>query len=266
MGETSRFREYFSDVITTMENKSVKEHTMRRSKQHRWTLVQTALAAMIVVALGATLVAAAYDDDQYDQQSWQQQQSQDRQQRSMQDQGSWQQRQQSGMMQGRNQQIERQVANQLRQEGFGQEGQIMVLATGNRVILLGTVPQQNQKQQIEEVANQVSGVQQVDNRLQVSEGTGRLNDQQLQQRIQQQLRSQTSAGQNIQVQVRNGRVMLSGQVNDWQEMADVLEAAFAAGAQNVTSQLSTTGQTQYGMGQGQYGTGQYGTSQTDRGY
>ena len=44
------------------------------------------------------------------------------------------------MMQGRNQQIERQVANQLRQEGFGQEGQIMVLATGNRVILLGTVP------------------------------------------------------------------------------------------------------------------------------
>lgn len=250
---------------------------MRRFKQHRWTLVQTALASMIVAALGATIVAAAYDYDQEDQQGWQQQQYQNRQpSQSMQDQGSWQQQgQRSGMMQGRNQQIERQVANQLRQEGFGQEGQIMVLAVGNRVILLGTVPEQNQKQQIGQVTNQVPGVQQVDNRLQVSQGTGRMNDSQLQQRIQQQLRSQTSAGRNIQVQARNGRVTLNGQVNDWQEMADVLEAAFAAGAQNVTSQLSTAGQSQYGMGQdqrrgrqdtGQYGYDQQGAAPPDRRY
>lgn len=231
---------------------------MRRSKQHRGTLVHKALAAVIVVALGATIVAAAYDYDQESQQD-RQQPYQGRQQRSMQSQGqdSWQQGRQSGM-QGRNQQIERQVANELRQEGFGQEGQIMVLATGNRVILLGTVSDQDQKQQAEEVTNQVSGVQQVDNRLQVSRGTGRQDDSQLQQTIQQQLRNRTSAGQNIQVQARNGRVTLSGQVNDWQEMADVLEAAFAAGAQNVTSQLSTTGQSQYSAAQDQWRSQQQG--------
>ncbi|MEN6337894.1 MAG: BON domain-containing protein, partial [Phycisphaerales bacterium] len=259
---------------------------MRRSQQHSKFRVRTVVAAILVAALCTGLALAAYDDDQSSQQgqqSWQQGQNQDRQQSSMQsqdqDQGSWQQQgQRSGMSQGRNQQIERQVANELRQQGFGQNGQIMVLAIGDRVILLGTVPDQQQKDQIDQAANQVSGVQQVDNRLHVSTGSARQNDSQLRRQIEQQLRNQTAAGQNVQVQVRNGRVTLNGQVDNWQEVADVLDTAFASGARNVTSQLNASqGQSamsqsdrgyQSGMGQdqwqGQQGAGQ--SSQTNRGY
>lgn len=230
---------------------------MGRREQYNRTLVQATLAAMLVVAICATVAVAAYEDDQSSQQSWQQQQpTQSHQQGSMQDQSSWQQQpgQRTGMAQARNQQLERQVASQIRQEGFGQEGQIMVLALGNRVVLLGTIPDQQQKDRIDQTVNQVSGVSQVDNRLHVSTGAGRQNDSQLQQRIQQQLQNQTSAGQDVQVQVRNGRVTLSGQVNNWQDVANVLESAFAAGAQNISSQLTTTSQGQSAM------------SQTDRGY
>ncbi|OHB63618.1 MAG: hypothetical protein A2Y76_03360 [Planctomycetes bacterium RBG_13_60_9] len=226
------------------------------------------LAALAMMALGAGPVAplgagaaGAYDDDSqsygqgqspgrygqdpYGQQRQQQQydeQSQQQQQRTQRGRST------SSALQGRNQQLERQVANQLRQEGFGEEGQILILATGSRVILLGNVPDQNRKQQAEEVTQQVSGVQQVDNRLHVQRQAGRLDDDQLEQSVQRQIeRLASDQAQNIQVRVQNGRVTLQGRVDSWQNMADVIDAAFAAGAQQVASQLTTSGQPSAGM-------------------
>jgi len=241
---------------------------MRRSQQHSKIRVRTVVAAILVAALCTGLALAAYDDDQSSQQG---QQYQDRQQSSSmqsQDQDTWQQQgQQSGMSQGRNQQLERQVASELRQQGFGQNGQIMVLALGDRVILLGTVPDQQQKDQITQTTHQISGVQQVDDRLHVSTGSGRESDSQLRRQIEQQLQNQTAAGQNVQVQVRNGRVTLNGRVDNWQEVADVLDTAFASGARNVTSQLTTSvGQSPMSQSDRGYQSGMGQGSQTDRGY
>ena len=136
-----------------------------------------------------------------------------------------------GMQANRNQQLERQVASQLRDQGLGQQGQLLVLAVGNRVILLGATPDQNEKQQAEQISQQVSGVGQVDNRIVVLSQARRKSDTQLQQDIRQQLsRLPNGIGRNIQVQARNGRIILRGQVNDWIAMADAIHAAFNAGA------------------------------------
>ena len=152
----------------------------------------------------------------------------------------------AGMQGNRNQQLERQVASQLRDQGLGQQGQILVLAIGNRVILLGQVPDQNQKQQADQITRQASGVGQVDNRLVVLSEATRKSGTQLTQDIQRQLsRLPGDAGQNIQVQSRNGRIILRGQVDNWLAMADAIQAAFTAGAPYVVSQITTTGQGQY---------------------
>jgi hypothetical protein len=94
---------------------------------------------------------------------------------------------QAGMQGDRNQQLERQVASQLRAQGLGQQGQLLILAVGTRVILLGEVPSQNEKQQVEQITDQVQGVGQVDNRIVVLSQAQRESDGQLQQAVQQQL-------------------------------------------------------------------------------
>jgi len=162
----------------------------------------------------------------------------------------------AGMQGNRNQQLEKQVASQLRDQGLGQQGQILVLAIGNRVILLGQVPDQNLRQQADQAAHQVSGVSQVDNRLVVLSETTRKSGTQLTRDIQNQLnRLPANAGQNIQVQSRNGRIILRGQVDNWSVMADAIQAAFTAGAPYVVSQITTAGQRPYATrsGYGQYG-------------
>ncbi len=177
-----------------------------------------------------------------------------------------------GMQANRNQQLEKQVASRLRDQGLGQQGQLLVLAVGNRVILLGATPDQNEKQQAEQISLQVSGVGQVDNRIVVLSQARRKSDTQLQQDIRQQLsRLPNGMGRNIQVQARNGRIILRGQVNDWIAMADAIHAAFNAGASYIVSQI-TTGQMDRGygrmgtdQGRGQTGQGRYGAGQQSQG-
>ncbi len=170
---------------------------------------------------------------------------------------------QRGMQANRNQQLERQVAGQLRDQGLGQQGQLLVLAVGNRVILLGAAPDDNEKQQAEQITQQVSGVGQVDNRIVVTSQARRKSDTQLQRDIQQQLsRLPNGVGRNIQVQARNGRIVLRGRVNDWMAMADAIHAAFNAGAPYIVSQI-TTGQMDRSYGRA--GTQQGRSSQMDQG-
>jgi len=172
------------------------------------------------------------------------------------DQTSQQQGSPAGAQADRNQHLERQVAGRLRDQGLGRRGQLLVLAVGNRVILLGAVPDQDEKQQAEQISQQVSGVGQVDNRIVVFSQSRRKSDAQLQRDIQQQLsRLPNGTDQNIRVQARNGRITLRGQVNDWPSMADAIHAAFNAGASYIVSQI-TTGQ--MGRSYGRDTTDQYG--------
>lgn len=215
--------------------------------RNRWTLV---MAAVTIAALIAGPGATAYSQQNRQLgQQLSQEQSQQQQYEQWQDRQSNQQRgrqsQRSAMSQQRDRQMERRVAQALRQGGFGEEGQILILATQDDVILLGSVPERNQIRQIEQTAQQAAGRRQIDVRLQVSDGRGQMSASQLEQRIQQQVRQgQPQLARQIDVRAQQGEVTLNGEMDNWHEMADVIEAAFAAGAERVTSRLSVSDEQQ----------------------
>ncbi len=234
---------------------------MKTFRQHKRMPACTVLATTALMIVSPSM-PAAYDQrsrreprqqQQYEGQTYQQEQP-------------MQPSRPLNVSQCRNPEIEQQVAQRLRQQGFGEEGRILILAVGNRVILLGTVPDQNMKQQAARVAQQASGAREIDNRLQVRRQTRQMNDVQLEQNVQQQLPSDLA--QDLQVQAQNGRVTIQGTVRSWQDVADAVEAAFAAGAQQVTSRLTVGGDQlgtqrefdEYGQPRpSRYGTGATGT-------
>jgi len=207
-----------------------------------------ALAITLVLTVGVGLTTADYrqEDRQQDQNLPWQAPSQDQ----SQQQGDRQSRQ-PGRGQGqqqRNVQLEQQIASQLEEQGFGAQGEIMILATGNQVILLGTVPSQSQSRQVEQAVQQAASGLQVDNRLHARAQARRVPDEQLQSSIQDQLPQDLSS--DVRIQARNGTVTMQGQVDSWTQMADAIDAAFAAGATQVNSQLNVSGMAAAG-GQGQ---------------
>jgi hyperosmotically inducible protein len=198
--------------------------TFTQSKGMQWCAVLALAAIMIFLAGPAT---AAYN--QGTNQSNQNQSGQ----------GSYESSQAGSPAAGstaRNLPLERRIASQLRSQGYGQTGQIMILATGNKVILLGTVPDDNMKSGAERIAKQVSSGATVDNRLHVVKQAQQLSDTQLQTKVGDNLPGDTA--KTINVQAMNGTVSLQGHVKDWAQAADVIDAAFAAGAQRVNSRLT----------------------------
>jgi osmotically-inducible protein OsmY len=139
----------------------------------------------------------------------------------------------------RNMRLEQQIAGQLRQQGYGTQGEIMILATGNRVILLGTVPDQRTKNGAENIAKQTSSGARVDNRLHVNAQAKRLPDAELEKDTYDNLGGDLS--QSVQVRAQNGMVALQGQLDNWNQVADAIDAAFKAGASQVNSQFSVAG-------------------------
>jgi osmotically-inducible protein OsmY len=200
-----------------------------------------ALAGMIVLAGPA---AAAYTQRNAPQgQAFTEQQEQERENATGEDvdrsdqERTWQgQRDTAATSAARNVPLERQIASQLRSQGYGQAGQIMVLATGNRVILLGNVPDREAKNGAEEIAEQAASGARVDNRLHVVEQPRQVTDAQLQSRVTDKLSG--DAAKTVRVQAQNGTVVLQGHLNNWSQAADAIDAAFAAGAQRVNSQLT----------------------------
>jgi osmotically-inducible protein OsmY len=194
-----------------------------------------------VALLGPGFASAAYD-----QGSQRQDQNQDRDQddQSYQPQARTRQSQDrqpalSAQGQSRDMRLEQRIASTLRQQGFGEQGEIMILATGNRVILLGNVPDQRTKSGAEQATRQIASGQTVDNRLHVVARARRVPDSQLEKTITDRLPSGLS--QDIQVQARDGTVTLQGQLDSWTQVADAIDAAFAAGASQVNSQFTVRG-------------------------
>lgn len=209
---------------------------MRTARQHKFMPMYVVLATAAVVALGPGWAAAAYErDNEPPYQNQQQYQYQD------QDQGdqSYQQPPRPAQSQGRDMRLEQQIAGTLRQQGYGTQGEIMILATGNRVILLGTVPDNRTKDGVEKAAKQIATRQSIDNRLHVSARARRLPDAQLEKNTNDKLGDELS--QNVQVRAQNGTVTLQGQLDNWQQVADAIDAAFAAGATQVNSQFAVAG-------------------------
>ena len=206
------------------------------------------LAIAVAMVFGAGVASAAYD--QGDQDQGQQYQNQQQDQYPGADQGD-----QSQQYQGRNLQLERQIARQLRNQGFGEQGEIMILATGDRVILLGNVPDRDSKNGAEQAAKQVSGVQRVDNRLHAVSQPRQMSDSQLQRDTYRRLPDRLA--QNVKVQAQNGTVTLQGNLDNWKDAADAIDAAFASGAQQVNSQImvgaATAGAGRYGATSGAAG-------------
>jgi hyperosmotically inducible protein len=157
----------------------------------------------------------------------------------------------------RNMQIEQQLASQLRNEGYGEQGQIMILALGNRVVLLGTVPNNAKKTGAGDLARSVPGVENVDNRLHVMKEGRQVSDVQLRKNIDDNLPD--NLRKTVQVQAQSGVVTLTGRAQNWNEVADAIDAAFAAGAQEVNSHFSVAGAQGYFPSYG-YMPGQEGTA------
>ncbi len=202
---------------------------MTKVGQHKGIPTYVVLATVAVLVLGPGWATAAYNRDTN------QQQYQD------QDQGaqSYQPPPRAAQSQGRDMRLEQQIANRLRQQGYGAQGEIMILATDNRVILLGTVLDNKTKDGAEKAAKQIATRQAIDNRLHVNAQAKRIPDAQLAKDTNDKLSDELS--QNVQVQARNGTVTLQGQLDNWRQVADAIDAAFAAGASQVNSQFSVAG-------------------------
>jgi osmotically-inducible protein OsmY len=132
----------------------------------------------------------------------------------------------------------------------------MILATGNRVILLGTVRDQRTKSGAENIAKQAASGANIDNRLHVNAQARRLPDAELEKDTSDILGG--GLGDRVQVQAQNGRVTLQGQLDTWRQVADAIDAAFKTGATQVNSQFSVAGAIAQGSGQG------YGGAQANR--
>ena len=130
------------------------------------------------------------------------------------------------------------MARALRAEGLAQQGQILVLGAPGRIVLLGSVSSLEDKRQAGRITRQVAGVRRVQNRIRISRDRSRANDTQLQWQLRERLRRlDPELADNVHVQAQTGKVILSGPVRDWRDLADVIEAAFAVGAESVVSRL-----------------------------
>jgi osmotically-inducible protein OsmY len=205
---------------------------MTTAKHDRNMITHAVLATVAVLILGPGWTIAAYDQGNQPQ-GWPPYEDQD--------QGNpyYQQPSRSAQAQGRDIPLEQRIATRLRQEGYGARGEIMILATGDRVILLGTVTDNRTKEGVARAARQTAAGQPIDNRLHVRAQAGRISDAQLQRGTHDRLGGELS--RNIQVQARNGTVTLEGQLDDWQQVADAIDAAFTAGASQVNSRFVVAG-------------------------
>ena len=134
---------------------------MRTFRQHKGIRPYAVLAIAVACIVGLTPLQACEQDLYQDQ--------------SRSD-PSYPQQSTPSQGQGRDMQLEHQIASALRQQGYGAQGEIMILATGDHVILLGAVPSQDQKdgaeQNAEQTARPISGVQDVQNNLRVGSSQG----------------------------------------------------------------------------------------------
>jgi osmotically-inducible protein OsmY len=202
---------------------------MRTFRQ--WNYGLLALATVMVLGFGLVTVAADQDNP-YDQGY----------------------NQGSDQAQGRNLPLEQKIAAALRQAGYGTQGEIMILAVGNRVTLLGTVPSNNQKSGAGDIAKGVATDMSIDNRLHVVTQAKQLSNTQLENNITNNLPDHLK--QSVQVSVQNGTATLQGHANNWNQVADAINAAFAAGATRVNSEFTVgvgTGTAQAGGGAPVYG-------------
>jgi osmotically-inducible protein OsmY len=205
---------------------------MRTAKHDRSMTTYAVLATVAVLVLGPGWTIAAYDQDNQPQ-DWPPYEDQD--QRNP----YYQQPSRSPQVQGRDMPLEQQIAGRLRQQGYGARGEIMILATGNRVILLGTVPDNRTKEGVERVARQVAARQSMDNRLHVNAQAKRVSDARLVKDTYDKLGDDLRP--HVRVWAQNGTVTLEGQLDDWQQVADAIDTAFAAGATQVNSRFVVAG-------------------------
>ncbi len=203
---------------------------MKAMKQHQLMRMYAVLTVAAVMVLGLGLMAAASDRNNNQGQYGQPGQNQNY------DRGDQYDRSSSAQSQTRNLPLERQIAGALRQAGYGTQGEIMILATGNQVTLLGTVPSSGQKSGAEDIVKGVARGLSVKNRLHVASQAGQMNDTQLQSKINDRLSDDLK--RSVQVSVQNGTATLQGNVNDWSQVADAIDAAFSAGASRVNSQFT----------------------------
>jgi osmotically-inducible protein OsmY len=146
----------------------------------------------------------------------------------------------------RNQDLETAVARHLRQQGFGQESRILVLAAGSRVFLLGVVPDANDRERAAQVAAEVRGVRRVDSMLVADRVAEPKDDAQLRRDVQEQLEGlRPGAIADPRVETDNGVAALRGHAETWQDMAKAIQAAFNAGARYVVSELTVGTQPRY---------------------
>lgn len=137
----------------------------------------------------------------------------------------------------RNKQLEAEVFRKLSDQGLRDEGQILALALGDEVILLGAVPQ-DRIAKAEQAAKDMQSVKKVDNRLKASHGQEMPDDLRLAQSIRQKVQQKMpETAPNLNVRYTQGAVVLRGRVDDWHQVADVIETAFTAGAPRVVSRL-----------------------------
>ncbi len=140
----------------------------------------------------------------------------------------------------RNKHLEGKVFRALNEQGLRQDGQVLALALGNEVILLGRVPQ-GQIAKAEEVVKKVESVKKVDNRLKASGAQEMPEEMRLAQSIRQKVQEKMpETAPNLNVRMMQGAIVLRGNVDTWRQMADIVETAFAAGAPRVATRMRVT--------------------------
>jgi len=133
---------------------------------------------------------------------------------------------------------QREIAMRL-QEAIPSGRDLYALVQNEQAFLFGRVPNQQQRQLAEEIAQSVKGIDQVRNQLVVAQqGRPERDDSRIEEAIRDNLSGSlfVDAGR-IRVDVGEGIAVLSGTVDSFSELVVVVESAFHGGARTVRSQL-----------------------------
>ncbi|AQT70137.1 Osmotically-inducible protein Y precursor [Anaerohalosphaera lusitana] len=120
--------------------------------------------------------------------------------------------------------------------------EITVTVRNQKVYLYGNVQNITEKNMAENIASQIKGVAAIDNRISVVDAEDAeylwKSDQQIKEDIRDELFWTVFVeAEDVNVMVQDGTAILTGTVNDWQEVLAAIENAYEGGAEKVKSDL-----------------------------
>jgi osmotically-inducible protein OsmY len=134
--------------------------------------------------------------------------------------------------------LARQVSDALSRDPVMERYDLQVTARNHKIYLLGTVDSYYEKWWAEDVVSRVNGVADIQNSLAVNYDWAWKADSDIEEDVEQELFWDLTVDSDaITVDAQDGNVILTGKVDNWQELEKAVQNAFEGGAKSVQSRL-----------------------------